>query len=133
MSPQERFFSPETLAAFKAGPWRMTDAWDRMGVRLAGPPVAPDAALDMPSEPIVRGSIQVAGDGVATVLLADHQTTGGYPKIATVLDCDLDGLVQLRPRDAVAFQKVSPGQAVGLARTAALGAAAYRASLSRAG
>jgi allophanate hydrolase len=66
----------------------------------------------MPSEAIVRGSVQVAGDGVATILLADHQTTGGYPKIATVVDSDLDAFVQLRPRDHVGFLAVTPQQAV---------------------
>ncbi|HHY01539.1 MAG TPA: hypothetical protein GX686_01530, partial [Paracoccus sp.] len=66
----------------------------------------------------------VAGDGVATVLLADHQTTGGYPRIATVLDCDLDGFVQLRPRDRVSFRPVSAEQAISLARTAQRGRAA---------
>lgn len=131
IGPQQRFFAPDTLAAFLAGPWHTTDAGDRMGVRLAGPRVAPDATLDMPSEPVARGSVQVAGDGAATVLLADHQTTGGYPKIATVLDCDLDAFVQLRPRDAVAFRPVGAEQAVGIARTAARTAAAWLSGLSR--
>ncbi|GGH53434.1 allophanate hydrolase [Frigidibacter albus] len=132
MGPQQRFFAAEEIAAFNSGPWRMTGAWDRMGVRLAGPMIAPNAALDMPSEPIVRGSVQVAGDGVATVLLADHQTTGGYPKIATVLDCDLDAFVQLRPRDRVVFRAVTAVEAIGIARTAAMGAAAYRQGLEKA-
>lgn len=124
LGPQQRFFSAGTISDFLSGAWRMTDAWDRMGVRLAGPPIAPQAALDMPSGPVVRGSVQVAGDGVATVLLADHQTTGGYPRIATVLDCDLDGFVQLRPRDRVSFRPVSAEQAISLARTAQRGRAA---------
>lgn len=125
MGPQQRFFGPETISAFLSGGWFMTDAWDRMGVRLKGPSIAPDGRLDMPSEPVVRGSVQVAGDGIATVLLADHQTTGGYPKIATVLDCDLDSFVQLRPRDAVVFRPVDPQEAVNLCRTATLGTARY--------
>lgn len=131
LGPQQRFFAPDTIAAFLQGPWRTTDAWDRMGVRLSGPLIAPRANLDMPSEPIVRGAVQVAGDGVATVLLADHQTTGGYPKIATVLDCDLDAFVQLRPRDPVAFRAVSAAEATGIARTAALAVAAYHQTVSR--
>lgn len=128
--PQDRFFAPETLAALVSGPWRVTDARDRMGARLAGPPIAPAAVLDMPSEPIVRGSVQVAGDGVATVLLADHQTTGGYPKIATVLECDLDGFAQLRPGDRVTFQPVTPAAAIAAARTAAAATRAYHAMLA---
>jgi allophanate hydrolase len=69
-----------------------------MGVRLAGPSLRLNATLDMPSEAISCGSIQVSGDGVATVLLSDHQTTGGYPKIATVISNHLDGLAQRRSR-----------------------------------
>lgn len=131
MGPQQRFFHPDTIAAFLSGPWTMTSAWDRMGVRLRGPAIAPQAELDMPSEPIVRGSVQVAGDGVATVLLADHQTTGGYPKIATVLDCDLDAFVQLRPGDPVLFRAVTPAGAIGIARTAAIRASVYLEAISK--
>lgn len=131
LGPQDRFFAEEARAAFLAGPWRMTEAWDRMGVRLAGPSIAPEGPLDMPSEAVARGSVQVAGDGVPSILLADHQTTGGYPKIATVLDCDLDALVQLRPRDPVLFQPVSVGEAVAIARAAALADARYLAALVR--
>lgn len=131
MGPQQRFFSAQSCRALLEEPWRMTDACDRMGVRLSGPVIAPDAALSIPSEPVSRGSIQVAGDGVATVLLADHQTTGGYPKIATVLDCDMDGFVQLRPRDQVRFLAATPAQAVGIARTKAMQKSRYLAGLSR--
>lgn len=131
IGPQDRFFSPDTLASFLNGPWLMTDACDRMGVRLSGPLVAPDAALDMPSEPILRGSVQVAGDGVASILLADHQTTGGYPKIATVLDCDTDSLAQLRPRDPLRFKPVSPRQAIDIARSAATADQRHREGLAR--
>lgn len=114
--PQDRFFAPETLRDFATEPFFLTDAYDRMGVRLRGPALLPEAALSIPSEPILRGSVQVAGDGVATVLLADHQTTGGYPKIATLLDDDLDGFAQLRPKDTVRFALMTPQNAVILAR-----------------
>lgn len=119
LGPQDRFFNSDTIEHFLNGAWRMTDAWDRMGVRLTGPSIQPDAVLDMPSEPIPCGSVQVAGDGVASVLLADHQTTGGYPKIATVLECDISGLVQLRPHDPLRFVPVSVDEAVAIARTSA--------------
>lgn len=94
----------------------LTDAYDRMGVRLSGPPLPPNAPLDMPSEPVVRGSVQVAGDGVATVLLADHQTTGGYPRIATILSDDLDGFVQLRSHQTVQFEAITPQDATIITR-----------------
>ncbi|WP_333814178.1 biotin-dependent carboxyltransferase family protein [Tabrizicola sp.] len=131
LGPQDRFFAPETVERFLSATWEMTDAWDRMGVRLKGPGIAPAVALDMPSEPVLRGSVQVAGDGVASILLADHQTTGGYPKIATVLDCDLDAMAQLRPRDPLRFTVVSPVDAIQLARTSAQRCQRYLAGLSR--
>ena len=131
LGPQDRFFAPETVAAFLESPFRLSGAYDRMGVRLQGPDLTPRAALDMPSEAILRGSVQVAGDGVATVLLADHQTTGGYPKIATVLDCELDGFVQHRPRDVIAFRAVTPDQAVARARVHAAAATRYLEAIAR--
>lgn len=132
LGPQDSFFSPATVAAFLGGPFRLTDAYDRMGVRLQGPALPLGASLDMPSGPVTRGSVQVAGDGVATVLLADHQTTGGYPRIATVIDSDLDAFAQLRPRDMMVFRAVTPQDAVAQARIRAASAARYLASLAAA-
>jgi 5-oxoprolinase (ATP-hydrolysing) subunit C len=129
LGPQDRFFAPETLQSLLGQAFNLTDAYDRMGVRLSGPDLSPNVALTMPSEPIARGALQVAGDGVATLLLADHQTTGGYPKIATVLDCDLDAAVQLRSRDALRFTAVSPETAIARARQQARATEAYLAAL----
>lgn len=117
IGPQDRFFSPQTVKDFLAGPYMLTSTYDRMGVRLRGPSLSISGALDMPSEAVVRGSIQVAGDGAVTVLLADHQTTGGYPKIATIASIDLDVFVQLRPNDLVRFRAVTPEKAVAQLRT----------------
>ena len=117
LGPQSQFFGSDTRQTLLSQPFTLTDAYDRMGVRLSGPALRIDANLDMPSQPIVRGSIQVAGDGVATVLLADHQTTGGYPKIATILSDDLDGFVQLRSRDQVCFKTIDAKSAVAATRT----------------
>jgi allophanate hydrolase len=116
LGPQDRFFAADQIATFESAIWRLSGAYDRMGVRLTGPLLLPDAPLDMPSEPVARGSVQVAGDGVATVLLADHQTTGGYPKLATVLDADLDRFAQLRPGDAFRFRLVTANAALNHAR-----------------
>ena len=117
LGPQDRFFDAATRRAFLTQTFTLSDAYDRMGVRLAGPALYLNAPLDMPSEAICRGAIQVAGDGVATVLLADHQTTGGYPKIATVLSDDLDGFVQLRSRDPVKFETIAAATAISTRRT----------------
>lgn len=129
LGPQDRFFAPETLTAFTTTRFETTAAFDRMGLRLRGPALPPAAALSIPSEPILRGSVQVSGDGVATVLLADHQTTGGYPKIATVLGCDLDAFVQCRPRDAVMFQAVTPSEAIAITRQNAMRLAGFQERL----
>jgi len=117
LGPQDRFFAQDTIATLLSQPFALSDAYDRMGVRLNGPSLKPSAVLDMPSQAIVRGSIQVAGDGVPTVLLADHQTTGGYPKIATVISGDVDQLVQLRSRRWVTFDLVTPEQAIAITRS----------------
>ncbi|NPD17507.1 biotin-dependent carboxyltransferase family protein [Xinfangfangia sp. D13-10-4-6] len=114
--PQERFFGTEALDALHHGKWSTTGASDRMGTRLSGPFIAPSAQLNMASEPLSRGSVQVAGDGVATILMADHQTTGGYPRIATVLDCDLDGFAQTTPMQSIQFVTVAPSEAINLSR-----------------
>jgi biotin-dependent carboxylase-like uncharacterized protein len=112
LGPQERFFSQEAIDVLLSRPFALTDAYDRMGVRLAGPSLRLNSVLDMPSEAISRGSIQVSGDGVATVLLSDHQTTGGYPKIATVVSSQLDGLAQQRSRSQITFARIAPAAAI---------------------
>ena len=117
LGPQDRFFPRSAIDDLLSKPFALTSAYDRMGVRLNGPAIMPDRPLDMPSEPILRGSIQVAGDGVATVLLADHQTTGGYPKIATIIADDVDGFTQLRSRESIGFRRISPEEAGAVART----------------
>jgi biotin-dependent carboxylase-like uncharacterized protein len=130
LGPQDRFFNAKTIAEFLSQPFTLTDAYDRMGVRLSGPALPPNATLDMPSEAILRGAIQVAGDGVATVLLADHQTTGGYPKIATILSDDQDGFVQLRSRNIVNFEAISAEAAISATRTQFGTRAAFLAKIS---
>ncbi|WP_076999518.1 biotin-dependent carboxyltransferase family protein [Variovorax sp. KK3] len=119
MGPQTEAFAAGSEALFLGHDFTVTPAFDRMGMRLAGPTLALNDALSIPSEPIVRGSIQVAGDGVASVLSADHQTTGGYPKIATIIDADLDSVAQLRPRDGLRFCAVSASEAILIRRSEA--------------
>lgn len=131
IGPQDRHFSPEALAHLRNDAFYMTNAYDRMGMRLDGPKLALRGALSLPSEPILRGSLQVSGDGVATLLMADHQTTGGYPKIATVLDADTDALAQLRPRQGLRFVPVTPDQAILHARMARTRLAAFLETLNR--
>ena len=130
LGPQDRFFAPDTVEAFLTLPFRLTGAYDRMGMRLDGPKLPPVNALAIPSEPLLRGAVQVSGDGVATVLMADHQTTGGYPKIATLVGPETDRLAQARPGGALRFRAVTPEAALHLTRRRAAALQACVAALT---
>jgi len=120
IGPQEECFAPGVADVFTLETFKVSDAYDRMGMRLVGPGLTLNGSLSIPSEPIVRGSVQVSGDGVPTVLLADHQTTGGYPKIATVISCDIDRLVQTRAGQPIQFEAVPADRAIAIVRAEAL-------------
>lgn len=92
---------------------------DRMGVRLDDPGrIFADAAnLSLVSDAIVPGDIQILGDGTPIVLMRDHQPTGGYARIATVITVDLDRFAQLRPGSPVAFLPVTVEHALALLRS----------------
>ncbi|MHB1544501.1 MAG: 5-oxoprolinase subunit C family protein [Gammaproteobacteria bacterium] len=91
---------------FLTHPYAVTAVSDRMGYRLSGMPVAPDPALQVDSEPVTFGSIQIPPDGQPIVLMADRPTVGGYPRLGEVLASDLPLLAQLRPGDPVRFEVV---------------------------
>lgn len=116
VGPQERFFDEKALSVLKSHPFTITQDYDRMGMRLSGASLAPKAELSMPSEALLRGSVQVPGHGDPIILLADHQTTGGYPKIATVVSADQDRITQARARDQITFETVTAEQATAAAR-----------------
>ncbi|HEX6818492.1 MAG TPA: biotin-dependent carboxyltransferase family protein [Ktedonobacterales bacterium] len=114
LGPQEGRFTGAALAAFLSESYTVTPQTDRMGMRLAGPalgfaPGTPGA--DIFSEGVVTGAIQVPAHGQPIILLAGHQTTGGYAKIATVIGADLARLGQVRSGNRVRFQPVSVAQA----------------------
>ena len=79
---------------------------DRMGYRLNGPKIELKDKIEMISEEVSFGTIQVPPDGNPIILLADRATAGGYPKIAHVASYDLSKLVQLKPGDSVKFKKI---------------------------
>lgn len=104
--PQQDWFSAATLAAFHSRPFRVSASSSRTGVRLEGEPLpAPDRSLV--TEGVVAGAVQVPAGGLPIVLLVEHPTTGGYPKIANVISADLSALAQLRPGDEIRFAWVS--------------------------
>lgn len=116
LGPQDEWFTESAVEVFRSEPFVFTTASDRMGTRLDGPRLELVDALGIASAPVVRGSVQVNGDGVATLLHADHQTTGGYPRIATVVASDAERASQLRAGDTVRFRPVDAHEAVIAAR-----------------
>jgi biotin-dependent carboxylase-like uncharacterized protein len=91
--------------------WVVGSGSDRTGVRLDGVPIAGAGSGGHVSHGVVRGAVQLPPDGSPIVLLADHQTTGGYPVIAVVMSADHPRLGQLRPGAAVAFRQVTQAEA----------------------
>jgi len=104
--PQHNYFRKESLATLLDAEFRVSKDADRMGMRLDGPLLLHRRGWDIVSDAIATGSIQVPGSGQPIVLLADHQTTGGYPKIATVISADLPRLGRCRPGDPLRFASV---------------------------
>ncbi|MDB5588046.1 MAG: biotin-dependent carboxyltransferase family protein, partial [Devosia sp.] len=111
-------FDASIRGAFAGTPFTISSSLDRMGVRLAD--VAgifrAQRRLTLVSDAIVPGDIQILGDGTPIVLMRDHQPTGGYPRIATIITADLDRFAQLRPGSAVAFTSVSVNHAQNVLR-----------------
>ncbi|MCY1641277.1 biotin-dependent carboxyltransferase family protein [Methylorubrum sp. SL192] len=120
LGPQDDLFSQAGLATFLAETFTVSNRADRMGYQLDGPEIAHGAAgFNIVSDATVAGSVQVPGSGRPIVLLADRQTTGGYPKIATVISVDLRRIAQRRPGEPVRFAAVDLAIATRLAREAA--------------
>lgn len=102
-------FSSALRQSFVDTPFRVSARLDRMGVRLDDPGgiFREQRRLGLVSDFIVPGDIQILGDGTPIVLMRDHQPTGGYPRIATIIDADLDRFAQMRPGTMVSFTPVA--------------------------
>ena len=111
IGPQADYFHDKSIEGFLSSSYRVSDRISRMGLRLEGPPIKHSRGHDIPSDGVVTGSIQVPGNGLPIVLLADRQTTGGYPKIATVISADLPKLARVRPGAEIRFRKIEIGEA----------------------
>lgn len=116
LGPQQDYFSDEAVATFLSAPYRVSSQADRMGFRLEGPKLAHTRGSDIVSDPSVTGSVQVPGSGQPIVLVADAQTTGGYPKIATVISADVPVLGRRKPGQEVRFAAVTQREAEELRR-----------------
>jgi KipI family sensor histidine kinase inhibitor len=95
--PQADHFATETIARFLAETWRIGATSDRVGCRLDGEPLAHSASPEIVTDGMIPGCVQVPPDGMPILMLADAPTTGGYPKIATVIEEDLARVAQLVP------------------------------------
>ena len=118
LGPQADHFDAAAVDAFFATDYRISADADRMGVRLQGQAVLHNhKGSEIVSDATVPGSVQVPGNGQPIVLLADGQTAGGYPKIATVISADLPRLALAPVGAAIRFAAVTVAQAEQLART----------------
>lgn len=120
--PQEDHFTAAAWETFLSEAFVVTGQRDRMGMNLEGPQLEHSQGFNIVSDAISFGSIQVPGSGQPLILLADRQSTGGYPKIATVISSDLGRLVQTRSGQKLRFAQVTPEQAeeAAIAQNAAL-------------
>ncbi|MCH2219532.1 MAG: biotin-dependent carboxyltransferase family protein [Dechloromonas sp.] len=114
--PQADHFADGELERLLATPYRVTRDSDRMGMRLEGPALAhrSPAHADIVSDAVTPGTLQVPGNGQPILLLADCQTVGGYPKIATVIRADLPRLAQCRAGDPLRFAAVDLPEALAI-------------------
>ncbi len=111
-------FTAESRQRFVSTDYRIGVQSDRMGYRLEGPLLERARTIEMISESVTFGTVQVPPDGLPIILMADRQTTGGYPKIANVASADLRVLAQMAPRQSLRFAVIllSDAQRILLAR-----------------
>ena len=111
LGPQDDRFTTGGIRTFLSGAYRLTPQMDRMGARLHGPPIAHRSGADIISDSTPLGAVQVPSDGQPMILLADRQTTGGYTKIAVIIQEDIFRLGQATPGQVVRFCQISASEA----------------------
>jgi len=110
--PHDSRFTPAVLEQLFTGRFRITPQSNRMGYRLEGPPLVQPDRSDILSDATPIGSLQVPPSGQPIMLMADRQTTGGYPKIGTVISADLPTAGQLAPGDWIEFRECTRADAI---------------------
>lgn len=129
LGPQDDYFTAIGIETLITQSYVISPQADRMGYRLTGPAIEHAKGFNIVSDGIPTGAIQVPGSGEPIVLLADAGTTGGYPKIATIITADLPRFVQNRPGSEVRFEIVSQAEAITAAREQAVMLASVRDGL----
>lgn len=114
--PQDDYFSEEGMHTFFNSAYKVGQESDRMGYRLEGEAIAAKKGVDIISDGIAFGSIQVPASGMPIIMMADRQTTGGYAKIGTVITTDLPKLAQSMPGTVIHFEPVTVEEAQRLRR-----------------
>lgn len=110
--PQVEFFSANAFDVLQAKPYVVSGKSDRMGFRLDGVPLTHSRGADTISDATPLGALQVPASGLPILLMADRQTTGGYPKVATVIAADLCVAGQLGPGDQIVFKASTRREAI---------------------
>ncbi len=105
------YFSENSIQKFLSEDFTVTKLTDRMGMRLRGPILDNNKETNIRSEGLIKGVIQVPTDGNPIIMLSDHGTIGGYPKIGVVISADYDKLVQLPPNAKIKFKLVDLNEA----------------------
>ena len=116
LGPQDYAFPGEEVDKLLGTQWTLSAKMDRMGLRLTGPSIRHKKSADILSDGIVKGAVQVPGDGQPIIMMADHQTTGGYTKIGCVISADLGKLARLHANKKIRFQAVTQKEAEILAK-----------------
>lgn len=116
LGPQDDYFTQKGIDTFLGKVYTVTDQSDRMGIRLDGEKIENINGVDIISDGIATGSVQIPASGTPIIMMADRQTTGGYAKIATVISADLKKVAQARPGTRIRFMAVSEEEAVKLRR-----------------
>jgi allophanate hydrolase len=106
LGPQADYFTDDAVQTFLSSEYVVSAQADRMGFRLDGPALAHVKGYNIVSDGLVPGSIQVPGSGRPIIMMVDNQTTGGYPKIATVISADIPVVGRRRPGRKIRFASV---------------------------
>jgi len=109
--PQQEYFSEDALITLTSSSYTITPQSDRMGYRLAGPKIVHTGSTHMISDGAVMGTVQVPSNEQPLLLMADGQTTGGYPKIGVVISADLPLAAQLMPGETIRFSTCTVAEA----------------------
>ena len=114
MGPQDFMFTKEDIKSFFEQKYTVSAQADRMGIRLDGEKIENKNGVDIISDGIATGAVQIPASGTPIIMMADRQTTGGYAKIANVITADLKIIAQARPGTKIHFAPVSEKDAIRL-------------------